>query len=375
MRSPWLWRPSCGARAEPTPDAVHVAQSPPIAKWVNRASNPNRLADLGPRGVEAAGSTACTAPHPRSRGTRARRAPPARAGPARGRGGRAGRRRAPRAPPGCGRRMPVSTPVSSAIPLGRDRPVRRESASSTSRRGVDRRRPRWRSAARPRPSATSRSDAGRAVIAPRSVTTIAPALHRSSIAPEVPDRHRHRPGATNIPTITKPSMFRSIDSTHARTGPLRARRATSAGQLHRPDDQRDDHREARDGHVVVDLAHRARERPPVGEVHERPVERVEQRHAGGEQDRQAEDRGERQAGAGRARGQEEQRHLARGVEPEPEQEADRVHLPRPRDRPCEAAEDRLISRARSAGAPARPRRTPPAHLAEGAHDPDEDRRG
>ena len=49
---------------------------------------------------------------------------------------------------------------------------------------------------------------------------------------------------------------------------------------------------------------------------------------GGEQDRQAQDRVERQAAGGGRAGGREQRDLGRGVEAEAEQEAERVHVPR-----------------------------------------------
>ena len=107
-------------------------------------------------------------------------------------------------------------------------------------------------------------------------------------------------------------------------------------QLDRADEQRHRDRQARDRDVVEDLAHRLGERPAVGEVHERAVERVEQRHPGGEQDRQAEDRVQRQPAGGAGAGQHQQRDLGRGVEPEPEQAAERVHVPRLAHRPGRA---------------------------------------
>ena len=56
--------------------------------------------------------------------------------------------------------------------------------------------------------------------------------------------------------------------------------------------------------------------------------RVEQAHPGGEQDRQRQDGVPGQRERGRAAGQDEQADLGGGVEAEPEQQADRVHLPR-----------------------------------------------
>ena len=81
-------------------------------------------------------------------------------------------------------------------------------------------------------------------------------------------------------TITKPSRFRSMFSNQPQNGPGEAElRGEQAAELDRADHERDRDREAGDGDVVEDLAHRLRERPAVGEVHERAVDRVEQRHA------------------------------------------------------------------------------------------------
>ena len=112
-----------------------------------------------------------------------------------------------------------------------------------------------------------------------------------------------------------------------------------ADHLDAADDQRDCDRERGDGDVVVDLANRLRERPAVGEVHERPVEGVEQRHAGGEEDRQGEHRPPRQARGDRAAGDHQQADLGDGVEAEAEQEAHRVHVPRLGDRLGDLAQD------------------------------------
>ena len=71
-------------------------------------------------------------------------------------------------------------------------------------------------------------------------------------------------------------------------------------ELDRPDHECDRDRQARDRDVVEDLANRLGERPAVGEVHERAVDGVQQRHAGGEQDRQAQDRVPRQPRGARA---------------------------------------------------------------------------
>src|SRR5580700_10584111 len=49
-----------------------------------------------------------------------------------------------------------------------------------------------------------------------------------------------------------------------------------ADDLDGPDQERDRDGQAGDDQVVVDLAHRLGERPAIGEVHEAPVQRVEQ---------------------------------------------------------------------------------------------------
>src|SRR5580693_4002907 len=115
--------------------------------------------------------------------------------------------------------------------------------------------------------------------------------------------------------------------------------AHEARQLYGPDHQRDRDGQRGDRDVVVDLAYRVGERPPVGEVHERAVDRVEQRHPGREQHRQAQDRVPGQPAGRAGPGQHEERDLGRGVEAEPEQQADAVHLARPAYGTHQLAED------------------------------------
>jgi len=57
---------------------------------------------------------------------------------------------------------------------------------------------------------------------------------------------------------------------------------------------------------------------PYAKVHECAVDGVEQRHAGGEQHRQAKDCVEQKTPDYRTRGHEEQRHLGLRPEPEPQ---------------------------------------------------------
>ena len=62
-----------------------------------------------------------------------------------------------------------------------------------------------------------------------------------------------------------------------------------------------------EGEVLVeDLAHRAGERPAVGDVHQHPVDGVGQAHAGREQHGEHENRVERQIERGRSPGEDEQ---------------------------------------------------------------------
>ena len=96
------------------------------------------------------------------------------------------------------------------------------------------------------------------------------------------------------------------------------------------------------------------------------------RHPGGEEDRQAEDRVPRQPRPRRARGQEEQRDLARRVEAQAEEDAERVHLPRLGHGVGEAPEQPVHEPARAQqlfelGLGVRPA----AHVAQDAHDPHE----
>ena len=80
-----------------------------------------------------------------------------------------------------------------------------------------------------------------------------------------------------------------------------------------------------------------------------------------------------QTGAGRAAGEHEQRDLGGGVEPEPEQDSDRVHLGRALDRPGHPAEQpvhepALIEPALELGFA----EAAALHLAQDAQDPDQD---
>ncbi len=204
-------------------------------------------------------------------------------------------------------------------------PSAANSTSSTRAAGADTRWPAARSVARM--SSAEEKSSGGPLGRPRHGRRIAgaPALLD---APVAPDRERERPGQheqADHEIADEVEVDVADDVEHAE-------------QLDRADHERDRDRQPGDGDVVEELADRLRERPAVGEVHERAVDRVEQRHAGREQDRQAEDRVERQPARRRAAGQDEQPDLGRGVEAEPEQAAERIHVPRLADRPRRAPE-------------------------------------
>ena len=111
------------------------------------------------------------------------------------------------------------------------------------------------------------------------------------------------------------------------------------GDLDGPDQEGGGDRQARDDDVVVHLAHRAGEGPAVGEVHEAPVQGVEQGHAPGEQQRQRQDGVPGQAlGSGRGGGGQQQ-DLGGGVKADPEDEPDEEHVPGLGDRAHERTEE------------------------------------
>ena len=100
-----------------------------------------------------------------------------------------------------------------------------------------------------------------------------------------------------------------------------------AGEHDDADDQSDDHRQHRDGQVVVDLADRLQERPAVGPRHEDAVECVEQAHPRGEEHRQHQNRVPGQSEGGGPGGQYQQRHLGGGVEAQAHEQAYGVEVP------------------------------------------------
>ena len=112
-----------------------------------------------------------------------------------------------------------------------------------------------------------------------------------------------------------------------------------ADDLDGADEERDGDGQAGDDQVVVDLTDRAGERPAVGEVHEAPVQGVEQGHPPGEQQRQGQDRVPRQALGGGRGGGGEQQDLGGSVEADPEDQPDEEHVPGLGDRAHEPAEE------------------------------------
>src|SRR5579859_626418 len=144
-------------------------------------------------------------------------------------------------------------------------------------------------------------------------------------------------------------------------------------QLDGTDDQRDGDREPGDHDVVVDLAYWTGERPAVREVHEAAVDGVEQAHPRGEEYGQGQDRVPGQVEHRRPAREYQQGDLGRGVEPEPEQQPDRVHLPGLVDRLRGPGQDpvdeaALVEVVLERGLVVRPA----AHLPEDLDDPDQD---
>jgi hypothetical protein len=159
---------------------------------------------------------------------------------------------------------------------------------------------------------------------------------------EVPDRQRDRPcgdeHADDDEADDVDVHVHVLERVPERARELELGR-NQAADLDRPDDERDGHRQTGDREVVKDLADRPGERPAVGEVHERAIDRVEQAHPCRKQDREAENGIPRQSRRARAAGDDEQGDLGRGVEAEAEEHPDRVHLRRFRDRPGEPSKE------------------------------------
>ena len=122
-----------------------------------------------------------------------------------------------------------------------------------------------------------------------------------------------------IATIAKPSTPKL-----SLRPPIRSQHAED---LDGADDYGHEHRDQRDVHVVVELAHRLHERPAVRAEHEDAVGRIEQRHTDGEEQRKDQDVGDRHAFAGLQGRDPEHAHLGRRIEAEPEEHPQRVHLP------------------------------------------------
>jgi soluble P-type ATPase len=114
---------------------------------------------------------------------------------------------------------------------------------------------------------------------------------------EAPDGQGGDPGDDEDADDDEPGLV-DVEGAHERPEPAveAVFLADEAEDLDGADEEGDEYRQARDRHVVVDLADRLGERPVVGEVHEAAVDGVEQAHPGGEQDRQRQDRVERQPG-------------------------------------------------------------------------------
>src|SRR6185437_15897272 len=110
-------------------------------------------------------------------------------------------------------------------------------------------------------------------------------------------------------------------------------------RLDAADDERHDDRNEGDRHVVIELADGLDEGPAIGAEHQDAVGRIDERHAGGEERREGEDRPDRQPVRGLGGGDAEEADLRRRVEAEPEQEAERIHVPALADEAEERPED------------------------------------
>ena len=106
--------------------------------------------------------------------------------------------------------------------------------------------------------------------------------------------------------------------------------------------ERDEDRDEGDVEVVVELADGLDVRPAVGPEHEDAVGRVDRAHPGREERGQDQDERDREVAGAGGGSQAEQRDLARRVEPEPEEDPERIHVPaladEPEHRPQESRE-------------------------------------
>src|SRR5581483_133596 len=100
-----------------------------------------------------------------------------------------------------------------------------------------------------------------------------------------------------------------------------------AGRFDSADDDCDENGHQRDDHVVIELAHGLDEGPTVSAEHEYAVGRVEQRHTGGKEEREDENRRDGKAFAGFHGGNAEKPNLSSGIEAEAEEYSDGIHFP------------------------------------------------
>src|SRR2546421_4917043 len=110
-------------------------------------------------------------------------------------------------------------------------------------------------------------------------------------------------------------------------------------QLEQADEERDKDRERGDGEVVENLPHRVRESPRIRLRHKGAVGSVHQRHTGGEDQRQRDQRVDGDVLSRGSGGDGQERDLRRGIEAQPEEETHQVHLPAVRDEPEEPAKE------------------------------------
>ena len=103
-------------------------------------------------------------------------------------------------------------------------------------------------------------------------------------------------------------------------------------RFHPTDQRRDEHRCGSDCQIVPQLAHRIDERPAIRPDHQRAAGAIDRRHAGSEQHRKDQDLPGRQSMRRFGGRDSKQPDAGRGVKAEPEQEAERIHMPGPADR-------------------------------------------
>src|SRR5579884_2901241 len=146
-------------------------------------------------------------------------------------------------------------------------------------------------------------------------------------ASELEHRCRYDPAGQKESNDVEAEAFDGDSGGHREERPAQPGFATDHVQdLGRPDRKRYEYRNQRDVQVVVELPDRLHLCPPVRTQHGHTVSGVDQRHSGHEEKWQQQDEPHRHAGGSCRRGHAEDAHLAGGIEPETEQNADEIHV-------------------------------------------------